>query len=181
MTPTTFNPLSIHMMSSDISVPSIQNDGEVSPGKMKSMPSFLSKKDRPMRPRALSSTVTASSTKMTASSILTWGVGRGVGVSVARGVGVAVGAGVGVAVGVEVAVAVGAGVGVWVGVAVAVGAGVGVRVAVGAGIAVAVGVGVAKEVGVDGRQPARITSNRSAKDVPKRKLFACLPRRLLPQ
>ena len=128
-----------------------------------------------MRPRARCSGVTASSTKMVAPSILTWGA--------ATGVGVAVGAGVGVAVGVEVAVAVGAGVGVGVAVAVAVGAGVavGVGVAVTVGAGVAVGVGVTVGVGVDGRQPAMITRNRSAKDVPGRKLFACLPRGLLPQ
>ena len=126
-----------------------------------------------MRPRALSWGVTASSTKMVAPSILTWGVGRGVGVAVGVGAGVGVGVGVavgaGVGVGVEVAVAVGAGVGVRVGVAVAVEAGV------------AVGVGVIAGVGVDARQPTMITRNRSAKKVPRRKLFACLPSRLLPQ
>ena len=122
-----------------------------------------------MRPRARCSGVTASSTKMVAPSILTWGEGGGVGVAVAVGVGVNVGLGV--------AVAAGAGVAVGVGVAVAVGAGV----AVGVEVAVAIGAGVAVGVGVDARQPAMITRNRSAKDVPGRKLFACLPRRLLPQ
>ena len=59
------------------------------------------------------------------------------------------------------------------------GVAVGVAVAIGAGVAVAVGVGVG--VGVEARQPARITKSRSAKDVPRRKLFACLPRGFLPK
>ena len=119
-----------------------------------------------MRPRALSSGVMASSTKMVAPSILTWGVATGVGAA-AVGAGFAVG--VGVATGVGVAVAARAGVAVGVGVSVAVGAGF------------AVGVGVIAGVGVDARQPTMITRNRSAKEVPRRKLFACLPSRLLPQ
>ena len=128
-----------------------------------------------MRPRARCSGVTASSTKMVAPSTLTWGEGRGVGVEVAVGASVAVGVGLTVAVGTGVAVGVGLAVAVGTGVAV----GVGVAVAVGAGVAV--GMGVTVGVGVAARQPAMITRNRSAKDVPKRKLFACLPRRLLPQ
>ena len=40
------------------------------------------------------------------------------------------------------------------------------------------GVREAMGVGVEARQPAMITRNRSAKDVPGRKLCACLPRRL---
>ena len=121
-----------------------------------------------MRPRARCSGVTASSTKMVAPSILTWGEGIGVGVAVAVGAGVAVGVGVAVAVGTGVAVGVGVAVAVGAGVAV----GVGAAVAVGAGVVV--GVGVTVGVGVAARQPAMITKNRSAKDVPKRKLFACL-------
>ncbi len=136
------------------------------------MPSSLSRDALPMRPRALSSAVTASSTKMIAPSILTCGVGSGVGVAVAVGAGVAVG--------VEVAVAVGAGVGVGVGVAVGAGVAVGVVVAVAVGAGIAAGVGVATGVGVEARQPAMNTRIRSAKNVPKRKLFARLPRRFLP-